>query len=98
MVRFLIFGRTDDAVMVAAFVIVGLGEGTGIAEAEPVACRRDRKRATETVTIAAIEGRELSRQYCFARFGEPRCLRFAGNSPADSSEENTSETQSLMRT
>src|SRR3546814_9913029 len=34
MVRFLIFGRTDDAVMVAAFVIVGLGEGTGIAEAE----------------------------------------------------------------
>src|SRR3546814_728368 len=62
MVRFLIFGRTDDAVMVAAFVIVGLGEGTGIAEAEPVACRRDRKRATETVTIAAIEGRELTRQ------------------------------------
>src|SRR3546814_12674470 len=42
MVRLLVFSRTDGAVTAAALVIVGLGEGTGIAEAEPVACRRDR--------------------------------------------------------
>src|SRR3546814_18496362 len=70
MVRFLIFGRTDDAVMAAALVIVGLGEGTGIAEAEPVACCRDRKRATETVTVAAVEGREeIGRKWCRKRGG-----------------------------
>src|SRR3546814_14795034 len=64
MVRLLVFSRTDGAVTAAALVIVGLGEGTGIAEAEPVACRRDRKCAAEDVAaIGRASCRERVWQY-----------------------------------
>src|SRR3546814_14732062 len=65
MVRLLVFSRTDGAVTAAALVIVGLGEGTGIAEAEPVACRRDRKCAAEAVAVTAVEGGQFARQQSF---------------------------------
>src|SRR3546814_14608102 len=76
MVRLLVFSRTDGAVTAAALVIVGLGEGTGIAEAEPVACRRDRKCAAEAVAVTAGEGGQFARQQSFARLGAARCQGF----------------------
>src|SRR3546814_11572573 len=79
MVRLLVFSRTDGAVTAAALVIVGLGEGTGIAEAEPVACRRDRKCAAEAVAVTAVEGGQFARQQSFARLGEARCQGFHRN-------------------
>src|SRR3546814_12617941 len=52
MVRLLVFSRTDGAVTAAALVIVGLGEGTGIAEAEPVARSEARRVGKECVSTS----------------------------------------------